>query len=543
MLRLLHLLAARRARHREAGAADRRCSSRPRPQGRTGRQPAAGQAGSRRSERRAASRPSPSCRTPRRFPTCSAASPRWRARPAWRSSSSARSRRSTRSSTPRCRSRSWCAARIGRSSPSSSASPISPASSTSVTSASRRRTLIESDPIRLQTSCAATTFRFLDEAERERHRQGAREAEGGEEVKPLAIGIGVVLRRASACAVRAGGRAPTPASSAPSKCRAAERRRGRRGEVRGRRRSSAPGRAPRREAAPDRRCGARRGRRPVPDKRPRSVPAVHPRSATETYETELAHAAAALRAAAAAPRRRRARPQAPRAMLQDNSGMGFIVTPGTPIGRRHGVVKAIEPRRVVVEEHMLDYYGREQLHEVVIEMPKDDEDAERQPGVTMMRVASGIGCGTSWDDGRLCGRRRSRAVRRGRPRWMNRRRVSGAVVGKEEVTNVGVARGRRPTRGRPAHSRAEDHRRQRPAGRLRQAEPPAARRVARPAQQPATGCSIELTGPMGREHRRRALRGRQPAHRAGAASAATRARSVSPSSSRATRRRPTRSTI
>jgi hypothetical protein len=65
--------------------------------------------------------------------------------------------------------------------------------------------------------------------------------------------------------------------------------------------------------------------------------------------------------------------QIPRAMLQDNSGMGFIVTPGTPIGRRRGVVKAIEPRRVVVEETILDYYGREQVHQVAIEMAKDDK--------------------------------------------------------------------------------------------------------------------------------------------------------------------------
>ena len=63
----------------------------------------------------------------------------------------------------------------------------------------------------------------------------------------------------------------------------------------------------------------------------------------------------------------------PRAMLQDNSGMGFIVTPGTPIGRRHGVVRSIEPRRVIVEEYVLDYYGREQTHQVVIEMAKDDK--------------------------------------------------------------------------------------------------------------------------------------------------------------------------
>jgi hypothetical protein len=61
----------------------------------------------------------------------------------------------------------------------------------------------------------------------------------------------------------------------------------------------------------------------------------------------------------------------PRAMLQDNSGMGYIITPGTPIGRRRGVVKSIEPRRIVVEELVLDYYGREQIHQVVIEMPKE----------------------------------------------------------------------------------------------------------------------------------------------------------------------------
>lgn len=63
----------------------------------------------------------------------------------------------------------------------------------------------------------------------------------------------------------------------------------------------------------------------------------------------------------------------PRAMLQDSSGMGYIITPGTPIGRRHGVVKSIEPGRVVVEESVLDYYGRQQLHQVVMEMPRDDK--------------------------------------------------------------------------------------------------------------------------------------------------------------------------
>jgi type IV pilus assembly protein PilP len=68
----------------------------------------------------------------------------------------------------------------------------------------------------------------------------------------------------------------------------------------------------------------------------------------------------------------------PRALLQDNSGMGFIVTPGTPIGRNHGVVTAIEPRRVIVEEKVLDFYGNEQTQRVVLEMPKDEQPQRGQ---------------------------------------------------------------------------------------------------------------------------------------------------------------------
>ncbi len=66
----------------------------------------------------------------------------------------------------------------------------------------------------------------------------------------------------------------------------------------------------------------------------------------------------------------------PRAMLQDNSGMGFIVTPGTPIGRNQGVVTAIEPRRVIVEEKTLDFYGNEQVQRVALEMPKDEDEPQ-----------------------------------------------------------------------------------------------------------------------------------------------------------------------
>ena len=61
----------------------------------------------------------------------------------------------------------------------------------------------------------------------------------------------------------------------------------------------------------------------------------------------------------------------PRAVLEDTVGMGFIVTVGTPIGQNGGVVTAIEPQRVVVEERALDFYGKEQINRIVMETPKE----------------------------------------------------------------------------------------------------------------------------------------------------------------------------
>jgi len=68
----------------------------------------------------------------------------------------------------------------------------------------------------------------------------------------------------------------------------------------------------------------------------------------------------------------------PRAMVEDSAGMGFIVTIGTPIGRNGGVVAAIEPRRVIVEEKTVDFYGNEQVNRIVMETPSDEGPS--QPG-------------------------------------------------------------------------------------------------------------------------------------------------------------------
>ena len=53
----------------------------------------------------------------------------------------------------------------------------------------------------------------------------------------------------------------------------------------------------------------------------------------------------------------------PKALIEDSGGLGYIVTKGTPIGSKGGVIKSIEPKRVVVEEYEIDFYGKRQAQE------------------------------------------------------------------------------------------------------------------------------------------------------------------------------------
>lgn len=57
----------------------------------------------------------------------------------------------------------------------------------------------------------------------------------------------------------------------------------------------------------------------------------------------------------------------PKALIEDNSGLGYIVTSGTLIGPRGGVIKSIESDRILVEEYETDFYGKRQALEK--EMP------------------------------------------------------------------------------------------------------------------------------------------------------------------------------
>jgi Tfp pilus assembly protein PilP len=61
----------------------------------------------------------------------------------------------------------------------------------------------------------------------------------------------------------------------------------------------------------------------------------------------------------------------PRAMVEDSAGLGFIVSPGTPIGPNGGVVTSIRPRQVVVEEWYNDVIGDRHRREIVLELPSE----------------------------------------------------------------------------------------------------------------------------------------------------------------------------
>jgi len=61
-----------------------------------------------------------------------------------------------------------------------------------------------------------------------------------------------------------------------------------------------------------------------------------------------------------------------RAMVEDSQGLGYIVTSGTAIGSAGGLVRAIEERRVLIDETTTNFYGEKQAKEVVMELPQED---------------------------------------------------------------------------------------------------------------------------------------------------------------------------
>jgi Tfp pilus assembly protein PilP len=61
----------------------------------------------------------------------------------------------------------------------------------------------------------------------------------------------------------------------------------------------------------------------------------------------------------------------PRALVEDNAGLGYVVKLGTPIGSNDGKVKAIHRNEVVVEEFYSDDYGVRKKRDVGIRILTD----------------------------------------------------------------------------------------------------------------------------------------------------------------------------
>lgn len=65
--------------------------------------------------------------------------------------------------------------------------------------------------------------------------------------------------------------------------------------------------------------------------------------------------------------------QNPKAMVEDDTGLGYTLGVGTKIGNQGGVIKAIEPDRVLVEEEFVDFYGEKKKTEIVLRLKPEGE--------------------------------------------------------------------------------------------------------------------------------------------------------------------------
>ena len=59
-----------------------------------------------------------------------------------------------------------------------------------------------------------------------------------------------------------------------------------------------------------------------------------------------------------------------RALVQDASGKGYLIKVGTPIGKNRGRVVAIADRRILIEEKVKDFLGREKSRTVALKIPE-----------------------------------------------------------------------------------------------------------------------------------------------------------------------------
>ena len=70
----------------------------------------------------------------------------------------------------------------------------------------------------------------------------------------------------------------------------------------------------------------------------------------------------------------------PRAVVEDDQGLGYIVKPGTRIGPNGGEVAAIDRGRMVVRETYTDFYGEQRPSETILEMKTLDQKPGKSDG-------------------------------------------------------------------------------------------------------------------------------------------------------------------
>jgi type IV pilus assembly protein PilP len=61
----------------------------------------------------------------------------------------------------------------------------------------------------------------------------------------------------------------------------------------------------------------------------------------------------------------------PRAMVEDDAGLGYTIKAGTPIGPNEGKIKSIQPTEVVVEEFYIDFYGERKNRLTSMKLPSE----------------------------------------------------------------------------------------------------------------------------------------------------------------------------
>ncbi len=61
-----------------------------------------------------------------------------------------------------------------------------------------------------------------------------------------------------------------------------------------------------------------------------------------------------------------------RALIQEASGMGYIIKVGTLIGENSGIVTRVEQDSVTVKQHFKDYMGRVNTREVILSLRKQE---------------------------------------------------------------------------------------------------------------------------------------------------------------------------